>query len=324
MNQRSEWAVEVAGLVKAFGGTRAVDGLDLRVPRGAVQGLLGPNGAGKTTTIRILSTLVRPDAGAVAVLGYDVVRQPEAVRQRISLTGQFAAVDDDLTALENLVLFARLRGFSRVQAKERAHELLEAFGLDAAGRRRANTFSGGMRRRLDIAASIVVTPELLFLDEPTAGLDPQSRNDVWDIVREVVAEGATVFLTTQYLEEADQLADQIAVVDQGRVVASGTPGSLKASLGAGMLRLRLVDPRARAAAAAIVSRALGAAATLDSELSALTVPASDAGRTASALLELERAGIAVSTFALGQPSLDEVFLALTGRKVAELPEEEAA
>ena len=223
MQPRSDLAVEASGLVKTFGETRAVDGVDLAVRRGTVYGLLGPNGAGKTTTIRMLATLLRPDAGTARVFGHDVVRGADEVRSRVSLTGQFASVDEDLTGFENLVLIARLLGYSRKQAKVRASELLDAFGLADAADRQVKNYSGGMQRRLDIAASIVITPDLMFLDEPTAGLDPRSRHQVWEIVRALVAGGTTVLLTTQYLDEADRLADRIAVVDAGRVNTQWIP-----------------------------------------------------------------------------------------------------
>jgi ABC-2 type transport system ATP-binding protein len=238
-------AINAEGLVRRFGDNVAVDGVDLRVAPGEIYGFLGPNGAGKTTTIRMLATLLRPDSGTARVFGHDVVREADAVRGRVSLTGQFASVDEDLTGLENLVLVARLLGHSRAQSRVRARELLDAFGLTEAAGRQVKKYSGGMRRRLDIAASIVVTPDLIFLDEPTAGLDPRSRNQVWDIVRALSAGGTTVLLTTQYLDEADQLADRIAVIDHGRVIAEGTPGELKASVGSGALHVRLRDPEGR-------------------------------------------------------------------------------
>jgi ABC-2 type transport system ATP-binding protein len=235
LESRPSYAIEASGLVKTFGATRAVDGVDLAVPAGSVYGFLGPNGAGKTTTIRMLATLLRPDAGTARVFGHDVVRQADAVRARVGLTGQFASLDEDLTGFENLVLLARLLGHSRGGARARAAELLEAFDLDAAGGRVVKQYSGGMRRRLDLAASVVVTPQLLFLDEPTTGLDPRNRNQVWEMVRGIVAGGSTVLLTTQYLDEADQLADRIAVIDHGRVIAEGTGAQLKASVGAATL-----------------------------------------------------------------------------------------
>src|ERR1044071_3163097 len=239
-------AIEASGLVKSFGETRAVAGVDLAVPRGSVYGVLGPNGAGKTTTIRMLATLLKPDAGSARVLGRDVVAEAGEVRGLVSLTGQLASVDDDLTGRENLILLGRLLGYRVKQAKVRADELLAAFGLEDAQDRLVKNYSGGMRRRLDIAASIVVTPELMFLDEPTTGLDPRSRNQVWDIVRALQAEGTTVLLCTQYLDEADQLADRIAVIDHGRVIAEGTPAQLKASVGRGSLHVRLLEPDQRA------------------------------------------------------------------------------
>jgi daunorubicin/doxorubicin transport system ATP-binding protein len=283
---RSDLAVEASGLVKTFGETRAVDGVDLAVRRGTVYGLLGPNGAGKTTTIRMLATLLRPDAGTARVFGHDVVRGADEVRSRVSLTGQFASVDEDLTGFENLVLIARLLGYSRKQAKVRASELLDAFGLADAADRQVKNYSGGMQRRLDIAASIVITPDLMFLDEPTAGLDPRSRHQVWEIVRALVAGGTTVLLTTQYLDEADQLADRIAVVDHGRVIAEGTSGELKASVGSGALHVRLRDPEDRSRAERVLSQALGVPMHLDSDPAALSARVSDPERVAHALAEL--------------------------------------
>jgi len=317
-------AIETEGLVKRFGTTRAVDGIDLTVRTGTVYGVLGPNGAGKTTTIRMLATLLRPDAGTARVLGHDVVAQADAVRSAVSLTGQFASVDEELSGRENLVLLGRLLGFSRGPAEERAGELLDAFGLAEAADRLVSTYSGGMRRRLDIAASIVVTPELLFLDEPTTGLDPRSRNQVWEIIRILVAAGTTALLTTQHLDEADQLADRIAIIDHGKVIAEGTSGELKASVGAGSLRVRLRDPEQRPAAARLLDQVLGEPAQLESDPAALSSRVSDPQQVATALAELTGAGFAVTEFALGQPSLDEVFLALTGHPAEPTPEEDAA
>ncbi len=313
MDSHSDLAIEASGLVKTFGETRAVDGVDLAVRPGMVYGLLGPNGAGKTTTIRMLATLFPPDSGTARVFGHDVVREADEVRGRVSLTGQFASVDEDLTGFENLVLLARLLGHSRAQAKARASELLDAFGLSEAADRQVKNYSGGMQRRLDIAASIVVTPDLMFLDEPTAGLDPRSRHQVWEIVRALVAGGTTVLLTTQYLDEADQLADRIAVIDHGKVIAEGTSGELKASVGSGALHVRLRNPEDRSRAERVLSQALGVPMHLDSDPAALSVRISDPEPVAHALAELSRSGVAVTDFALGQPSLDEVFLALTGR-----------
>ena len=329
MSRSSSLAIEATGLVKSYGDTRAVDGVDLVVRRGCVYGVLGPNGAGKTTTIRMLATLTRPDAGRASVLGHDVVGESAAVRALVSLTGQLASVDEDLTGEENLVLLGRLLGHRRPAARARAAELLDAFGLTSAGGRLVKSYSGGMRRRLDIAASLVVTPELMFLDEPTTGLDPRSRNQVWEIVRALVAEGTTVLLCTQYLEEADQLAEGIAVIDRGKVIAEGTPSQLKASVGSGALHVRLLDPDQRAHAAQVLDHQLGTV-TLEPDPAALSAPCPDADRGAEAVAELARAGVGIAAFSLGQPSLDEVFLALTGHTAeaqdgpAEQPDEEQA
>jgi ABC-2 type transport system ATP-binding protein len=316
-------AIEADGLVKSFGATRAVDGVDLAVARGTVYGVLGPNGAGKTTTIRMLATLLRPDAGRARVLGRDIVDEADAVRGLVTLTGQLASVDDELTGRENLVLLGRLLGYRTRAARARADELLEAFGLADAAARLAKNYSGGMRRRLDIAASIVVTPELMFLDEPTTGLDPRSRNQVWDIVRTLVGEGTTVLLCTQYLDEADQLAGRIAVIDHGRVIAEGTPGELKASVGEGSLHVRVLDPDDRDEAARLLARTLGAEPHRERDPAALSVPVEDPARASEAVAELGRAGLGLAAFSLAQPSLDEVFLALTGHP-AEDDEQEAA
>ncbi|HST70394.1 MAG TPA: ATP-binding cassette domain-containing protein [Solirubrobacterales bacterium] len=319
-------AVEASGLVKTFGEVRAVDGVDLGVRRGSVYGVLGPNGAGKTTTIRMLATLLRPDDGSARVLGHDIVAEANEVRGRISLTGQLASVDDDLTGWENLVLIGRLLGLKRAPAKGRANELLEAFGLEEAAGRLVKNYSGGMRRRLDIAASIVITPELMFLDEPTTGLDPRSRNLVWDIIRALAEEGATILLCTQYLEEADQLAEGIAVIDHGRVIAEGTPGQLKASVGSGSLQVRLLDPEQRPEAERLLGRELGSV-HLEPDPTLLSSPCSDTERAAEAVAALSRSGVGVAAFTLGQPSLDEVFLALTGHSAEEpdaAPEEQVA
>jgi ABC-2 type transport system ATP-binding protein len=315
-------AIEATGLVKSFDKTRAVDGVDLAVRGGSVYGVLGPNGAGKTTTIRMLATLIRPDAGSARVLGYDIVEQADAVRGAVSLTGQLASVDEDLTGRENLILLGRLLGLRRPAAKDRAGELLEAFGLSEAAGRLVKTYSGGMRRRLDIAASIVVTPELMFLDEPTAGLDPRSRNQVWGIIRALVAEGTTILLCTQYLEEADQLADRIAVIDHGKVIAEGTPGQLKASVGSAALHVRLLDAEQRREAERILDRELGAV-TLEPDPAALSAACADADRGAEAVAELTRAGVRIAGFSLGQPSLDEVFLALTGHPAQGVADEQS-
>jgi ABC-2 type transport system ATP-binding protein len=320
----STLAIEASGLRKYFGDTHAVDGVDLAVPRGAVYGVLGPNGAGKTTTIRMLATLLRPDAGSASVLGHDVVRDADAVRGLVSLTGQLASVDDELTGRENLVLLGRLLGYRTKPAKERADELLAAFGLDDAAGRLVKNYSGGMRRRLDIAASIVVTPELMFLDEPTTGLDPRSRNQVWDIIRALTGQGTTVLLCTQYLDEADQLAQRIAVIDHGKVIAEGTPGQLKTSIGQGALHVRLLDPEQRDEAARLLSGVLDAEPHFEPDPAALSVPVDSAERASDAVAQFAGAGIGLASFSLAQPSLDEVFLALTGHPAEDQEEEEAA
>ncbi|WP_096199911.1 ATP-binding cassette domain-containing protein [Bacillus sp. FJAT-45350] len=317
-----ELAIEAKGLVKVFGNKRAVDGVDLAVAKGTVYGFLGPNGAGKTTTVRMLATLTRPDAGSANILGHDLVEESNEVRKKVSLTGQFASVDGDLSGMENLILIGRLLGYSRRQAKERAIELLTAFGLKDAAKLQVKNYSGGMKRRIDIAASIVVSPELLFLDEPTTGLDPRSRNQVWDIIRVLVSTGTTVLLTTQYLEEADQLADRIAVIDQGKIIAEGTSGELKASVGTGKLHVRLFDPEQRSEAAEILTEELDVQIQLASEPSALFAQVSDTERVTHALGELVRSNIKVTDFSLGQPSLDEVFLTLTGRPAEDDSSEE--
>jgi len=312
MSTERDLAVETDGLRRSFGATHAVDGINLTVRRGSVCGVLGPNGAGKTTLIRMLATLLRPDAGTARVCGFDVVHEAEEVRSRVSLTGQFAAVDGDLTGVENLVLVGRLLGLSRADAKRRASVLLNSFELSAAAGRLARTYSGGMRRRLDIAASLVTPPDVLFLDEPTTGLDPRSRHDVWDIVRALTGAGTTVLLTTQYLAEADELADRIAVLDHGKVIADGTAGELKASIGGGRLRVGVRDPQQRPAAQRALSEALSTDVELGTDAVGLVARIGDADRAAAAVAGLAGAGIAVSDFAHDQPTLDEVFFALTG------------
>jgi ABC-2 type transport system ATP-binding protein len=306
-------AIETTQLVKTFGPTRALDGLDLTIRGGSVYGLLGPNGAGKTTGIRVLATLLQPTSGRASVLGHDVVREAAVVRQKISLTGQYASVDEDLTAHENLVLVGRLLGLSWTDARRRSAELLAAFGLDDAAGRQVLTYSGGMRRRLDIAASLVTRPEVLFLDEPTTGLDPRSRNQVWDLVREIAAAGTTVLLTTQYLEEADRLAERLAVIDHGRVIAEGTSRELKASIRGNALRLHLANPEQRGEAQALLTRLLGAGVPSDGDPAAIAVTVADAQAAAELIGALSRERIALKDFSLGAPSLDDVFFALTGR-----------
>lgn len=327
----NDLAIETTGLVKVFGSNRAVDGVDLAVPTGTVYGVLGPNGAGKTTVVRMLATLLRPDGGQARIFGKDVVKDAETVRSRVALTGQYASVDEDLTGSENLILLGRLLGHTKPDARDRAGQLLDAFGLDEAAGRQVKNYSGGMRRRIDIAASILNTPDLLFLDEPTTGLDPRSRNQVWDIVRAVVSQGTTVLLTTQYLDEADQLASRIAVIDHGKVIAEGTKGDLKASVGSGAVHLRLRDAGQRPDARRVLTAALRADIVLDADPLALTATISGGGteqgaaeQAGRALAELAREGIVVDNFSLGQPSLDEVFLALTDKKNTDVKEGAAA
>jgi ABC-2 type transport system ATP-binding protein len=306
-------AIETSGLIKTFGITRALDGVDLRIREGSVYGLLGPNGAGKTTTIRILATLLRPDGGTATVLGHDVVREARTVRQKVSLTGQYASVDEDLTGTENMVLVGRLLGLSWRDARQRASELLEAFGIADAGGKQVQTYSGGMRRRIDIAASLVAIPEILFLDEPTTGLDPRSRNQVWDLVRRIAAEGTTVLLTTQNLDEADRLAERLAVIDHGRVIAEGTSRDLKASVGASAMHVRLVSADQRGLAQELVERVLGDGLLPASEPMELAARLANPAQAGQVLATLSGAGVEVAEFSVGNPSLDEVFLALTGR-----------
>src|SRR5246500_5500867 len=315
----SEPALRVDGVVKHFGATVALDGAGLEVPGGMVFGLLGPNGAGKTTLVRILATLLAPDAGRAEGFGHDVAREPAAVRELIGLTGQFAAVDELLTGRENLEMFGRLFKLPGEQARHRAGELLERFGLAQAADRPARTYSGGMRRRLDIASSLLTRPRVLFLDEPTTGLDPRSRNEIWAIVRELRREGTTLLLTTQYLEEADQLADEIAVIDHGRVIAEGTGNELKDRVGGQILEVELTDVQQRDEAEAALTRVGCGAPEEDGRPNRLTLPAP---RESLVLVEeaaaaLRHAGIGVSDMGLRRPTLDDVFLQLTGQPPGE-------
>jgi oleandomycin transport system ATP-binding protein len=310
-------AICTEGLVKRYGKTTALAGLDLAIPPGIVQGVLGPNGAGKTTLVRILATLLRPDAGRARVGGFDVAAQPDEVRKLITLTGQFAAVDEDLTGRENLLLIARLLELSRKAARRRADELLERFGLAETGGRLAKTYSGGMRRRLDLAMGLVGEPQVLFLDEPTTGLDPRARGDVWDMVRDLAAAGTTVLLTTQDLAEADRLASRIAVIDRGRVIDSGTPAELKAKVGGQSLDVRPAEPGELAKVGAIVAEVTGAGAgepnERDGVISAPLAPGVSGTEALAAVSHrLGQAGIGVTELGLRLASLDEVFLTLTG------------
>jgi oleandomycin transport system ATP-binding protein len=314
--------IRAEGLAKRFGATQALDGVDLEVESGTVLGLLGPNGAGKTTAVRILATLLAPSGGRAQVGGYDVVSQPQLVRQLIGLTGQYAAVDENLSGTENLSMLGRLLGMAKREAGGRAAELLERFDLAEAGSRTVKTYSGGMRRRLDLAASLVGRPPVLFLDEPTTGLDPRSRNGLWGVVRELVAEETTVLLTTQYMEEADQLSHQIAVIDQGQVIAKGTPDELKAKIGGQVLEVRPANPADVDRAAQLLAELTGNEATVDRDIRQIGVPMPDPAWLPVAVRRLDEAGITVVDLALRRPSLDEVFLALTGRPAEAPPPED--
>ena len=314
------YSIIAEGLVKRYGETVALDGIDLAVRTGSVFGLLGPNGAGKTTAVRILATLIRPDGGHATVCGHDVVSQAHQVRQLTGLTGQYASVDETLTGTENLMLIGRLTGQSRTAANGRARELLAAFRLSDAADRAVKTYSGGMRRRLDLAASLVTSPRVLYLDEPTTGLDPLSRNEMWEVVRGLSATGVTVLLTTQYLEEADQLAEDIAVVDHGSVIATGTPDELKARTGAQTLSVRPANPADVPAVMAIVTGFSPAEPEVRN--TTVTVPVSQEDVLPSVMRRFEDAGIRVAELNLRGSSLDEVFLSLTGRRTETGPEAE--
>ncbi|AJF64399.1 daunorubicin resistance protein DrrA family ABC transporter ATP-binding protein [Streptomyces vietnamensis] len=304
------YAVLSEGLRKRYGDVHALRGLDLAVPEGTVCGVLGPNGAGKTTAVRVLTTLVAPDGGSALVAGHDVVRDPAGVRKRIAVTGQYASVDGDLTGAENLRLFAKLLRAPR----SRADELLERFGLTAAAGRPARTYSGGMRRRLDLAASLIVPPRVLFLDEPTTGLDPHSRNGIWDAVRELADQGTTVLLTTQYLEEADQLADDIVLIDEGRAAQHGTPAELKALVGS-YAEVVVAAPSSLEAAAAVLDQLTGSAPVLDAERRTVGAVTTDTTLTLPRIVrEIDAAGVHIVDASLRPPTLDEVFLRLTDRK----------
>jgi ABC-2 type transport system ATP-binding protein len=305
----SQVAIAAAGLRKSYGDTLALDGIDLEVAEGTIFALLGPNGAGKTTAVQILSTLISPDAGEVRVAGHELAREADAVRSAIGVTGQFSAVDNLLTGEENLLLMADLRHLERAQGRRRSAELLERFDLAEAARKPAGTYSGGMRRRLDLAMTLVGDPHIIFLDEPTAGLDPRSRRTMWQLIRELVAGGVTIFLTTQYLEEADQLADQVAVLDHGRLIAEGTPDALKRRVPGGHVRLQFADPQGLESAA----RALGASAR-DEDALTLEIPSEGDVKSLRGLLDrLDDASVEVDGLSIHTPDLDDVFLALTGQ-----------
>jgi len=307
-----EWAIEADGLVKVFGDNRAVDGVDLRVRTGTVYGVLGPNGAGKTTTISMLATLLRPDGGSARIFGHDVVREPHVIRQLIGVTGQYASVDEKISGIENLIVFGRLLGLSHRAAKRKGEELLEAFDLTDAAKRPVQKYSGGMRRRLDLASSLIAQPPLIFLDEPTTGLDPRTRGQMWDVIRGLVTSGSTVLLTTQYLDEADQLASRIAVIDRGHVVAEGTADELKGLVGNASLLLRLADPAQTENAVGAIQQVLGTTATVTPEAARLTAPMSDPERVTDLLIRLREQGIRLTEMSVQKPTLDEVFLTITG------------
>jgi ABC-2 type transport system ATP-binding protein len=304
-------AIQARGLVKRYGDVRAVDGIDLDVPRGMIFAILGPNGAGKTTLMRMLATLVRPDEGTALVMGHDLATAPQKVREEIAMTGQFASVDEDLTGRENLILLSRLWGFRGRAARDRADQLLGNFDLADAATKQVKNYSGGMRRRLDIAASLIVTPGVLFLDEPTTGLDPVARQGVWRMIRALAGSGVTILLTTQYLDEADQLAARIAVIDHGKKIAEGTSRELKVATGSGFLHVAVVDPARRDEATRLLEEKLGASVQRSVEGATLAIVAKTPKDANAALGALIDAGIELADFSMGSPSLDEVFFSLT-------------
>jgi ABC-2 type transport system ATP-binding protein len=319
---KSDLAVEAKNLVKIFGDNRAVDGVNLSVPTGSIYGVLGPNGAGKTTVINILSTLIRSDGGSAKIFGHDVDKEAQIVRQLIGLTGQSASVDEGLSATENLIIFSRLLGLDKQEARDKAAELLKEFNLEEAAKRPLSKFSGGMRRRLDLAASLIAQPPLIFLDEPTTGLDPRTRNQMWDTIRRLVTNGSTVLLTTQYLDEADQLADRIAVIDRGKVVAEGTPDDLKESVGLATLQLQLTHSKDIEKALELVQQVLKTKAQAIPPL-LITAPMADPERVTDLLIDLRKAGVRLAEVSVQKPTLDEVFLTITGHDTKDKVKETA-
>lgn len=304
-----EYAVEIEGLTKTFGTQTAVDNVSFNIKRGEVFGLLGPNGAGKTTTLRMMTTLLKPTSGTIQIFGHDVKKEPKVVRSLFGLTGQYASVDENISARENLMIFSRLNGLSRREAKERTEELLNEFSLVASADKAISNFSGGMRRRLDLAVSLISLPALIFLDEPTTGLDPRTRTQMWDTIHELVAEGSTIVLTTQYLEEADELADRIALIDHGKLVSLGTPAELKAQVEGAKLRLEMTDAQQADQAKQIVTDALHEEVKVANN--AVTAPLRDTNQVAGILSQLTVAGLTMTNITVEQPSMDDVFFALT-------------
>src|SRR4051794_15884328 len=317
-------AVDATRLVKKFGDLQAVDRIDLQVSQGEIFGVLGPNGAGKTTMLRMLATLLPIDAGDARIFGVDVAREPHRVRQLIGVTGQYASVDENLTARENLWLFGRLQGRRSADARATATRLVEQFGLEDAADKQISQFSGGMRRRLDLAASLIARPPLIFLDEPTTGLDPRTRGQMWDTIRDLVAQGCTVLLTTQYLDEADQLADRIAVIDHGTKVAEGPPDEPKSQVGPSTLQLRLLAPAQTSQAVDVVRRVVGDEPVLTPEAGGINVPLPDANRAADVLIGLREQELLITSATVQKPTLDEVFMALTGHAAEDETQKELA
>lgn len=311
---QEEYAIEVQNLTKKFGDKKAVNNVSLKVKKGEVFGLLGPNGAGKTTTLKLITTLLKLDGGSVHIFGHDISKESQLVRSMFGLTGQYASVDEDLSGRQNLMLFSRLNGLSRSEAKKRAYELLEEFSLVDAADKAIKDFSGGMRRRLDLAVSLIASPKLIFLDEPTTGLDPRTRTQMWDTIRNLVKNGSTIVLTTQYLEEADELADRIGVIDNGHLVSIGTPSELKKSVGNSSLKLQLINEADLSQTQTIIAENLGAKVTKHDESKELTAQLDDPNKVVNVLDQLKENNIKIANISVQEPSMDDVFFALTGSK----------